>query len=184
MKIKHYVFIAVVIFSLWVGWYFYNKAKNAKNLEPGIAGFKLKVQIRNVGDLILLFSDIASLSVPAEITVSIKNFSSSEYTVSQMKVDIFTESGQLLAGVDKPLSGSVKIIPADTTLIPIDYNLKLNALISLAQKASVNGSSGQEQAYNLLMNYVSSGKIGVNIVAKGFIVAEGIQINIDETILI
>ena len=158
--------LLAVIFLLYKGYGLYQKFSHAKHLKIGLADF----QFENF-NLSSLFSDVT-----AHVQVSIDNFSKSVFTIEQIKVDVYSESGQLIAEQTEPLSRKRSILSNQKNVLPLSFLISSNKV-----KTLIKQSGG---VVKLGANYLSSGDYGIPIHLKGFIVSEGISIDINEKLTV
>jgi hypothetical protein len=159
----------VIVFSLLLfvflasvkGWRIYTKIRHAKRLKIGVQKFRLLS---------------LSLTPISNIILSLGNFSSSIFTISQIKVDVYTNDGQLLAEQTAPLAKPFVLNPNQNSALPLSFSINATTVIT-ALKA-IGGLS------SLAANYITSGNYGLPIVLKGFVEAENIQIPIEESLII
>ncbi|TSE10009.1 hypothetical protein [Aquimarina algiphila] len=143
------------------GWRIYTKIRHAKRLKIGVQKFKLLS---------------LSLTPVSNIVLSLGNFSSSTFIISQIKVDAYTRDGQLLAEQTTPLAQPFTLNPNQNSALPLSFAINATTVIS-ALKA-IGGLS------TVAANFLTSGTYGLPIVLKGFVEAENIQIPIEESLTI
>lgn len=178
---KKWILIIIIVAVIGTGAFWaYKKYSGAKKLDVGVADYKINMPVKSAFDVIKAVSDLASLTINADVSINLKNYSDQNFKVSQIKADIYTESGQLLASPVNPLSADFTIRKNDTTLQKFKYNISVNALIDVLK--SLPGSTPKAKAENLLKNYFTNGKIGIKLIVKGFVTAEGITVDLNETL--
>ncbi len=160
-KIAFLFFFLVVFIASVQGWRVYRKVRHAQRLKIGVQKFK-----------ILNFS----FTPVSNIVLSLGNFSSSTFMISQIKVAAYTQDGQLLAEQTAPLANSFTLLPNQNSTLPLAFSIKAATVISALQ--SIGGLT------SVAANYLTSGKYGLPIVLKGFVEAENTQIPIHEPITI
>ncbi|WP_062055870.1 hypothetical protein [Aquimarina longa] len=143
------------------GWRIYNKIRHAKRLKIGVQKFKLL----NL-----------SLTPVSNIIVSLGNFSSSTFTIAQIKVNAYTQDGKLLAEQTTPLAQPFVLKPNQNSILPLSFTIDTTVVL-LALK-SIGGLS------SLAANYLTTGQYGLPIVLKGFVETENIQVPINQSITI
>ena len=165
-KMTSIILVLVIVLLSYKGWILFKKYKNSKKLSVGIAGFKIpKLNLSNlVGE------------IPIAVKVAIDNFSSSKFTLNQLKIDALDENGDLIAYQENPLSDSVKLLPNQKNEVIIRYKI---AAIKL--KELVKSSGG---ILSVSTSYLTSGQYGIPIHLKGFVEAENITIEVDEKMTI
>ena len=144
----------------------YKKKRDAMKLKIGVDSFKLpKLKLTN------LFEDIT-----ATVDVSIDNFSQSTFGLSQIRIDVYSLAGKLIAQQAKPLSNGLLIQPNKRNLLPLTF------LISSHHFRELIGDSGG--VVNVGANYLTTNQYGINLHLKGFVEAEGFTIPIDESVVV
>ena len=165
---------AATVYFLW-------KAKKtmqtADMLDFDIADFKLNFSIRELPGILIAWS------VPAKVTIKANNYSKRDFTLSQMKADIYTPDGSLLAYQDKPFSEDIIIKPNDTTLIDIDYTLDLSGIVNMTAKRKERNPDAK-LLKEVLISYITKGEIGEKVVIKGFVIPKelGIKVPLNEEV--
>ncbi len=178
MKTK-YIIIIILAVLLVTGLFFgLRKVLEAKKIEVGIYDFEPQISLKSIPEIISLVTNLSALTIPAEVSVSLKNYSSQSFDISQLKADIYTENGTLLGSPVKPLQQGVKLNANDTTILPVNYTLAANALGEIAR--NLPGTDAKDKIKTLLFNYFQNGKFGVKIRVKGFVTAEKITVKFDE----
>lgn len=161
---KKIVVISLLIFIFIAstqGWRIYTKIRHAKRLKIGVQKFRLL----NL-----------SLTPVSNIILSLGNFSNSTFIISQIKVNAYTVSGQLLAEQTTPLAQAFTLLPNQNSTLPLSFTIDATTVLNAL--ASIGGLS------SVAANYITSGKYGLPIVLKGFVEVENIQIPIEESITI
>jgi Sec-independent protein translocase protein TatA len=145
------------------------KAIHAKRLKFSLDSFEFTNGIS--------LTNLAS-GVPTKVFQKIANFSPSTFTISQINIDVFDQQGNLLAEQSNPLAEgqAIEIAPQKSTILTLSYVLSAQKLKQLAKK-----SGG---VLRIIKRFLSRGDYGMTIVLKGFVVAEGIKIDINETMAI
>ncbi len=159
------IFVVSLLFFVLLastqGWRIYTKIRHAKRLKIGVQKFKLLS---------------LSLTPVSNIILSLGNFSSSTFTISQIKVDAYTQDGQLLAEQTAPLAQPFILNPNQNSALPLSFSINPTTVISALK--SIGGLS------SVAANFLTSGTYGLPIVLKGFVEAENIQIPIEESLTI
>ncbi|WP_438712326.1 hypothetical protein ACSTS3_10420 [Aquimarina muelleri] len=161
---KKIVVISLLIFIFIAsaqGWRIYTKIRHAKRLKIGVQKFRLL----NL-----------SLTPVSNIILSLGNFSSSTFIISQIKVNAYTANGQLLAEQTTPLAQAFTLLPNQNNTLPLSFTIDATTVLNAL--ASIGGLS------SVAANYITSGNYGLPIVLKGFVEVENIQIPINESITI
>jgi len=178
MKTK-YIIIILLALLLATGLFFgLRKVSAANKIEVGIYDFKPEISLKSLPDILALITNFATLTLPAKVSIELKNFSNQIFQITQIKADVYTESGQFLGGPVKPLQSGTMLNANANTVLPIDYTLSVSALGELAR--NLPGDDAKGKVKTLLVNYFQNGKFGVNIRVKGFVTAENITVKFDE----
>ncbi|WP_271729383.1 hypothetical protein [Aquimarina algiphila] len=150
-----------VLLASTQGWRIYTKIRHAKRLKIGVQKFRLLS---------------ISLTPVSNIILSLGNFSSSTFTISQIKVDAYTQDGQLLAEQTAPLTQPFTLNPNQNSALPLSF--AINATVVIGALKSIGGLT------SVAASFITSGTYGLPIVLKGFVEAENIQIPINESLTI
>ena len=166
---KQFISIIVLILLLFAGkkgYGLYKKYRHAKQLKFFVAGIQLPI---------LQLTDIIQ---PVTLTIrqAITNFSTSNFTLSALNIDAYTPSGKLVAQQKQPLNQPIQIKPNQTTEIPLQFELSPQTLIQLIRE---NGG-----VFTAGSNYLTTGTYGIKLRLKGYVQAEGFDIDIDQTITV
>ncbi len=159
--------LIVLFFVLFVflagakGWRTYTKVRHAKRLKIGVQKFKILS---------------LSLTPISNIILSLGNFSSSVFTISQIKIAVYTQNGELLAEQTAPLAKPFTLAPNQNSTLPLSFTIQATTVLR-ALKA-IGGLS------SVAANFITSGTYGLPIVLKGFVEAENITIPIEESLTI
>jgi len=104
----------------------YERQRDAMKLKIGVDSFELpKLKLTN------LFEDIR-----ATVNVSVDNYSQTAFALNQIRVDVFSATGKLIAEQPKPLSNGLVIQPNQRNLLPLTF------LISSHHINTLFGESG------------------------------------------
>ena len=163
---KRIIVLAILLFVLTKGYGFYQKYTHSKRLKIGVASFKFQDL-----NLTSFFSDVT-----ADIGVSIDNFSKSVFSIEQFKVDVYSENGQLLAEQTEPLTRTLRIKGNQKNVLPLSFLISANKIKMLIKQSGGVAKLGA--------NFLTTGDYGIPIRLKGFVVAEGISIDINENITV
>jgi LEA14-like dessication related protein len=162
---KKTLFILVpVIILLAVGVFFWKKKEGAQKLDFGVLDTKVKW---------LGFTE----GIEIALKPVIKNFGDSEFSVNQLKVDVYTENNILLTSQDKPISKPILIKPNQNSAFEIKYKVGIDKLILLAVNSGLGKNPNILDIWN---KYKNSGKFGFKIRTKGFADVDGVTVDFDE----
>jgi len=157
------IIIAVVVFGR-KGVAYLTKYRHAKRLKIAVDNFRFpKLNLKS------LFSDIQTA-----VALNIGNFSSSTFNVEQINVDVFDSTGKVIAEQKDPLTKGIQILPNQNNQLALTFLISSNSIRQLIKNAG--------GTFNVGARYFTSGKYGFPLRLKGFVVAEGFTIDINETI--
>lgn len=150
---------------------FGRKMLQAKSgLKIGLDKFRMAKPISSIAEVLTMIKSFNTI-----ITVNFSNFTKNNYTVNQIQLSVYSMSDQLVAEQTTPLSSPILITPEK--VVPTDIAF------------SVNGTSALQVAFkgtslNDLFNFLSNNPkgLGKQLKVKGFVVAEGIKVNVDQII--
>lgn len=129
---------------------------------------RLKINVKRFR-LINISSEISS-----SIILEVGNFSKSTFKINQVSIEVFTKSGEILARPKAPLSKPFKLKPNQNNELPIDFQISTPVVLSELKR--MGGIT------SVLSNFLTSGKYGLELQLRGFIVAQNIKIDINQTI--
>ena len=136
---------------------------------------RLKISVRDVKIPKLNLSSLLS-DILAKVHLNIENFSPSNFSIQQISIDIFGTSGKLVAEQKNPLKEALTLKPNQSNIIALTFLISSHQLAQLIKEAGGIANVGA--------NFLSSGKYGIPIRLKGFVVAENFTIDIDESLTI
>lgn len=157
------ILVGILLFSLLVvgvkGVALYKKFRHSNRLKVRVRKFKL----------MNLSSEIDS-----NIVLEIGNFSKSTFKINQVSFEVFTQSGEILARQKAPLQNPITLQPNQNNIIPIAFTI--NRYVALSELKKIGGTS------SVIANFLTDGKHNLKLNLKGFVVAENIKININQTL--
>lgn len=163
--------IAVIIIIALVlvgrkGYGYLTKYRHAQRIKINVDSFRFpELNLKS------LFTDIVT-----EVTLTVGNFSSSIFEIDQISVDVLDETGELVAEQKTPLAKAIKIKPNQNNALALTFLISSQHVRQLIKKAG--------GAINVGARYLTSGKYGIPLTLKGFVVAEGFTIDINEKITV
>jgi len=167
MKTKFVVIAITLLFVLSSLGFAYYKATDWLD-------FDVSMKVLNKNPL-----SIVTGGLELQLDLTMKNYSNLKLYVSQLKVDLLTPAGVLLAYQKQPLTNSVEI-PANSNnaIISLLYHVPVTGLTALTKELSKSTT-----ITTLAGNYFSSGKFGVSLKTKGYVRANfGIRLAMDDII--
>lgn len=165
-KVIGFVIVIVLVFLGRQGYVKIIKLRHAQRLKIAVENFTIpKINISS------LFTN-----VPINLTLSLKNFSKSAFNLEQINVEVFSLSGELIAEQTNPLQESKKLLPNQSNLLPLSFLISPQNFKNLIRETGGITSVGA--------NFLTSGKYGIPLRLKGFVVAEGFKVDINETITV
>lgn len=153
-----------LLFSLIISlkaWRVYSLARHAKRLKISVAKFKILS---------------ISLSPESNIVLSVSNYSSTPFSISQLQINIYSSKGILLASQNTPLATSFVAKANSNTPLPLSFTIDAQNIISALK--DIGGLT------SLAANYLTTGSYGLPITLKGFVVIANYQIPIDESLTV
>jgi len=168
--------VIVLITGLYFGLKYYKKYKNLNYLVPELNDFSFDWAGKNAMQIV---TDISDRSTTANLSLKIKNFSDSKYTVNSLFVKVYSMNDTYIGGQINPYTDTIEILPNSEIIVNLKIDLSTAGITQLAKQL---GNIGLLQ---LATNYYTKGIIGTQIKLKGNLSAEGLKvlsIPIDETI--
>lgn len=126
----------------------------------------------------LKLQKILLTGIKLRIMVELSNYSDTALQVEQISIDAFTQKGNKLANQTQPLAAPVSLTPNANTTLFVNYQIDYTNVLALLKDNGI--LKNIKDALTILKNIVSKKEIGTNIKLKGFIVAEGVKVNINE----
>lgn len=142
------------------------KLLNARNLKLDIGAIQFPaLKLQNLID-----------DIETKVEVIIKNFSNSVFEIEQISIDVFSEKGTLIAEQKEPLTQLLRIRPKGNSIIPLSYLISSQSIRKL-----VKDSGG---AFEVGTRRLTQGEYGMKLNLKGFVIAEGIKVDINEIVTV
>ena len=158
---------AILTLGIFKARAFYQKFQHAKKLQTSVTDVIIpqKLKLQNVlGDTI------------AKILLSISNFSPSTFEVQQIQINIYSDSGKLIAEQTEPLTSPIVITPSQIS------QLRINVVFTpLKMQTLIREAGGFAQ---VLANKASKGIYGITLQVKGFALVDGFATAINKTITV
>lgn len=166
-KRKKIVFIVSGTFVLILSFFLMYYYKSARKLKVFFDSFKF--------DSYKLV-DIPSIylnGLNATCNILVQNFSNLSFNVTQISVDVYTLDDVSLASQKNPMSEPISVKANSNTIIPIKYNISRSGVMALMKDTNF---------FTILKNYIGKGIFDKKVKIKGFVVANNINVPIEETI--
>ena len=165
-KLITLVIVIVLIVLGRKGYSYVKKYRHSKRIKVGVDGVSFpKLKLTN------LIGEIAT-----SIKLNIGNFSPSKFEVQQISIDVFDGKGNLIASPQNPLREPISIEPSQNNIFPLTYLLSSQQLKQIIRQAGGVANVGA--------NYLTTGNYGIPLLLKGFVVAEGLKVDINEKITV
>ena len=174
MTKRAWIVAAIIALVAGIGLYLTRFASHAKRLFVDVASV-MPTGVGGVMDLISGFK--------LNVEVLLKNFSSSAFNVNQLKIDLYSPNGTKLAEQPAPLQESKHLKPNQNNTLDMEFDANLHGFADLLMNEAKDINSLLD-AKDRLMAWVTTGELGVTVVAKGFVQAEGVKIDINEDVQI
>jgi hypothetical protein len=166
--IKRLTFLLVTIIALFSakkGWAYYNKYNDAMRIKVGVEGISFpKLNLSTITDTLV------------NVSLGVKNYSSSSYILEQVSMNIYSNDGLLIAEQKDPLSDEYMIRANDNNILPISFLLNKENTHKMVKQAG--------GTIAVAINRTTTGSYGIPVRVKGFIKADGITVDIDQSMTI
>ncbi len=169
MKTKHIWIVSVLLLLAVVVFFLVRKVKGALNLTYSIG------KPKPVGSWLESLSGL-KLNIP----IVLKNFAPDTYKVSQVKAELYTRSGNLIASQSKPLDNAFYIASNSNSELPIPFDISLTGLTAWFTQEKIS----LDKIPAMIKSFFGTEKLGLPATVKGFIAAEGLTVNINEDLTI
>jgi len=165
-KIIGLLVVAALIITGKQGWAAIQKIRDAKRLKFGVESVDFPK---------LNLSSLLS-SIETNVELLINNFSGSTFNIEQISIEVLSPSGKVVAEQKQPLSESFEIAPNQNNLLPLSFLISSQNL-----KLLVRESGG---IANVGASFITTGSYGISLRLQGFVVADGVTIDIDEKLTV
>lgn len=158
------IIVAGIISAIsFIAFYYIRLYYSAKKLSVTVDSFKLMSKLE----------DILS-GFTLRFRLNLGNYSNSTFVISQIKIDAFTQADVALASQKSPLAAPISILPNQNNYPEFDFDFSNSGLANLI----LGGGNLLQMAQNFFVN----GKFGMQIKLKGFVVAEGFKVDINQIV--
>ncbi len=189
MKTNTIIIITVIVLLLGVGG-FYGHKYYKKYQDSSLLGFETGTieipvfQINNISEIPGKVIDILDGWTTIKAGIILKNYSKSKYTINQIHVSLYTKEDTLFAEPLSMLETDLVIKPNGKTEVQFEYEVGTAGIKELIK--NYKGVNYLLKMTNALTNYYNKNELGIEVVAKGYVVAENIPFNIpiNETFII
>lgn len=139
-------------------------------LKISLGKFRMEKPISSLAEVFTMFKSFNTI-----ITVDFSNFTKNNYTINQIQLEIYSMSDQLVASQASPISSPIVVKPQVVSSADVVFAINGTSALQLAFKGT---------SLNDLFNFLSNNPkgLGKQLKAKGFIVAEGIKVKVDQII--
>jgi len=165
-KIIGLLVVITLIITGKQGWAAIQKIRHAKRLKFGVESVDFPK---------LNLSSLLS-SIETNVELLIKNFSRSTFNIEQIGIEVLSPSGKVVAEQKQPLSETFKVAPNQNNLLPLSFLISSQNL-----KLLISESGG---IANVGASFITTGKYGISLLLKGFVVADGVTIDINEQLTV
>jgi len=183
-KRKHIIITAIIITVIaagFIAYKLYKKYKESQKLTIGNISLSPEKPLNNAQNLLEALQSGLTLTGYVEI----KNYSSKEFILSQAKLDCLSpETKKTIAEQTNILSQNITISKNTETQIPLQYKVNLINILPLFRESQLIPKD--KTIWQIITNFSQYAQ-NINIrnlqfILKGFIEAEGITLNINQTI--
>jgi hypothetical protein len=178
-NIKKILLIVVVILTLGLAYKYYKKVKDTGKIKTGELTLKASNKIDTFGEL----AEIFQKGILLKGNVQIRNFSSNDYQINQVKIDAFTPKTQnKVAEQINILQNQITVKAKQETLIPIKFKLDAVNALTLFKECEVipTDTTLWYIATHPLEIFKKIELKNLKVLLKGFIEAEGITLDINK----
>ena len=175
-NIKKTVVIASIVLVLAIavpfGLKLYKKYKDSDLLVYEFAGFKFNW---NSG-VLKTVAEIMSGWTTADMSLRIKNFSNSKFTVNSIFIQLYTMKDELIVEQKKQLTEPFVIPANNNSVLTLTLDVKVAGVVALAKQL---GEDTGGDIFSIIKNvvdsyYLKDGSFGTKVKLKGSFTAEGI----------
>jgi hypothetical protein len=179
LSIKKIFLIVVVILTLGLAYKYYKKAKDTGKIKTGELTLKTVEKIDTFGEL----ADAFQKGILLEGNIQIRNFSSNDYQINQISVDVFTpETKKKIAEQINIMQNDIILKAKQETLIPIKFKLDAVNALELFKECQV--IPVDTTIWYIIIHPIEIFKNikleNLKILLKGFIEAEGVTLDINK----
>ncbi len=138
---------------------------------------KVNVLSFNIKDKLNL--QTLNTGVNTETKIKLQNYSSNDYDLEQLQVDLYTPSGVLLAEQQAPLK-PIEIKANSNTNVSVAHFIKSQNFLDWLSEN--NFIDKRETLVEIALKLLSMDLSGLKLTVKGFAVIDGLEIPINENI--
>jgi len=183
---KKIIIITIVIIAFVAVFMYFRKKKTAlSNVSFEVKNIKIALPLKSLSDVIDIVSNLAGFSFPLKFDLNVKNPSDTEITATDVYINCFADENS-----QKQVAESTGLIPelkikgkSFENLTPFVYNLNMRTLIDI-YKSKKGDNTNFATLYAITQNWISTGKIGIDLYLIGFAKIAGIEIPINQKISI
>ncbi len=106
------------------------------------------------------------------LNLVISNFAKKGYTIDNINVELYSLDGNLIAYQTAPMQDEIKINPKTNNIVSIPLYFKSNFIYQMYNQLKDKYSSVNE----LFDNYKATGHFGTKVIAKGFVMKNGMKL--------
>jgi hypothetical protein len=140
---------------------------------------KAKVGVQEFNILDNLNLQTINTGINTAINLKLQNYSSNNYQLEQLQVDLYTPSGQLLAEQQEPIKPK-EIKANSNTTVTINHFIKSENFLNLLSEN--NYIDKRETAVEIALKLLSMDMKGLKLTVKGFVIIDGFEVKINENI--
>jgi len=179
LKPRKIILIALLVLTLGIAWKYYKKYRDSDKLVLGETSLIPERPIKTFKDLVSIFQNGLKLNG----YIAIRNFSSTSYTLSELKVDCYTPTtNRLLAEQTNILQEKIIFKAQQVTNIPLSYTVSIVKALSLFKESGV--IPADYTIWQIITKPVEAFGIikmeNLKMKLNGFVKAEGMTITINE----
>lgn len=118
--------------------------------------------------------------IDATTKIALQNYSNSNFKLNQISIDLYTPSGEIIAEQKNPLSEALTIEKNNTKPFSLTHHIEPKGLVKLLKENQL--IAPDDTILNIALKLITLDLSGMELIAKGFIVIEGISKSFNEKI--
>ena len=116
--------------------------------------------------------------IKARLNLNLGNYSTSNFRIDQVAINLLSPSGAVVAQPLKPLVEPVNLSANKINRLPVDVQISTSGLLKLLKENNFLSADSLQA----LQSLIKGGMPKFNATIRGFIQAEGAKININESL--
>jgi hypothetical protein len=171
--VKKVILISIIAVLIALSYLGVKKARKMLALK------KAKVNVDSFQLLDKINFQTLNTGLNAQIALKLQNYSQNEYQLEQLQIDLYAPSGKTLATQQEPIKPQ-DIAESTNTYVNVKHYIKSDDFLNLLQEN--NFITNDLKAYEVALKLVAMDLTGLKLIAKGFAVIDGLEIEINQEI--